>query len=55
MAPRPSGMSGCPMLDGDKLAEGEISIVGVFTDYCPERGMAFGESSTKALAVLERM
>jgi Trypsin-like peptidase domain len=55
MAPRPSGMSGCPMLDGDKLTERKISIIGVFTDYCRERGMAFGESATNALALLDRM
>jgi hypothetical protein len=55
MAPRPSGMSGGPMLDGDKLAKGQISIVGVFTDYWRERGMAFGESSTKVLGLLGRM
>jgi len=55
IAPRPSGMSGGPILDGDKLAKGQISIVGVFTDYCRERGMAFGESSSKVLALLGRM
>ena len=55
MAPRPSGMSGGPMLDGDKLAKGQISIVGVFTDYCRERAMAVGESSTKVLGLLGRM
>jgi hypothetical protein len=48
-------MSGCPMLDGDKLADGEISIIGVFTDYLREQGMAFGESSTSVLALLEKM
>jgi hypothetical protein len=55
IAPRPSGMSGGPMLDGDKLAKGHISIVGVFTDYWRERGMAFGESSAKVLGLLDRM
>ena len=55
MAPRPSGMSGGPMLDGDKLANGQISVIGVFTDYCRELGMAFGESSTKILALLEKL
>jgi len=43
------------MLDGDKLAEGKISIIGVFTDYRQGRGMAFGESSTKVLLLLEKM
>jgi hypothetical protein len=52
MAARPSGMSGCPMLDGDKLAENNLSIVGVFTDYCRERGVAFGEAATRVLALL---
>ncbi len=52
MAPRPSGMSGGPMLDSDKLANGELSIIGVFTDYCRERGMAFGESSARLMELL---
>ena len=43
------------MLDGDKLAKGHISIVGVFTDYWRGRGMAFGESSAKVLGLLDRM
>jgi len=53
MAPRPSGMSGCPMLDSDGLAENKLSIVGVFTDYRRERGIAFGEAATRVLALLD--
>jgi hypothetical protein len=53
MAPHPSGMSGCPMLDSDGLAENKLSIVGVFTDYRRERGIAFGEAATRVLALLD--
>ena len=55
MAPRPSGMSGGPMLDGDKLANGQVSVIGVFTHFLQERGMAFGESSSKVLMMLGQM
>ena len=55
MAPRPEGLSGCPMLDGEKLAEREISIIGVFTDLPEGQGMAFGESSAEVIALLDGM
>jgi len=52
MAPIPRGISGGPMLDAARLTIGRISIIGVFTDYCRERGIAFGESSSKVLGLL---
>ena len=55
MAPRPSGMSGCPMLDTLGLAERRVRVAGVFTDYRRERGMAFGEASWKVLSMLAQM
>jgi hypothetical protein len=51
----PEGLSGCPMLDADRLAAGELSVVGVFTDYKKESGSAFGESSLNALQLIARM
>lgn len=54
-APRPAGMSGCPMLDAVKLALGRVSIIGVFTDYLQLSGRAFGESAPKALSLLKHM
>jgi hypothetical protein len=41
------------MLDSDGLAENKLSIVGVFTDYRRERGIAFGEAATRVLALLD--
>ena len=55
MAPHPSGMSGCPMLDSLRLRERQISIVGVFTEYRGEQGLAFGEVSSKVLSLLARV
>ncbi len=55
MAPCPRGISGGPMLDADKLALDQISIIGVFTDYLQVRGMAYGESSIKALGLIRGM
>jgi hypothetical protein len=54
-APIPSGLSGGPMLDSARLADGNISIIGVFTDYLKERGIAFRESSAKLVALLRRL
>jgi hypothetical protein len=54
-ASRPAGMSGCPMLDAVKLGLGQVSIVGVFTDYLPRSGRAFGESASKLIALLKQM
>jgi hypothetical protein len=55
MVPIPSGLSGGPMLDSARLADGNISIIGVFTDHLKERGIAFGESSAKLVALLRGM
>jgi hypothetical protein len=54
-APRPEGMSGAPMLDSQMLCAGKVVIVGVFTDYVQEKGLAFGESAPKVIALLERL
>lgn len=54
-APLPRGMSGCPMLVGEKLAVNQVDIIGVFTDYHREEGAAFGESSRKIVELLEAM
>ena len=43
------------MLDGDKLEKGNISIIGVFTTYRREQGMAFGERSDKIIRLLDVM
>jgi hypothetical protein len=53
MAPIPQGLSGCPMLDGEKLFNGEVRVIGVFTE-CPEdQGTAVGTSSTMIIALLD--
>lgn len=54
-APRPAGMSGCPMIDAVELALGKVSIVGVFTDYIETAGYAFGESAPKVISLLQYM
>ena len=43
------------MLDSNKLFMGKLEVVGVFTDYLREKGIAYGESSTKVLAMLEEI
>jgi hypothetical protein len=53
MAPRPSGLSGCPMINSVKLHKGEVCIVGVFTDQ--RDGVAFGEASPKVQALLSEL
>jgi hypothetical protein len=53
MAPRPSGLSGCPMIHSEKLIEGEVRIIGIFTDQ--RDGIAFGEGSHKAHAMLKQL
>jgi hypothetical protein len=53
--PTPRGLSGCPMLDTAKLALQKVAVIGVFTDKPPERGVAFGESTAKLLALLRSM
>ncbi|GEM_PF-1958799 len=40
---RPSGLSGCPMVDTIKLIKGTVSVVGVFTDQ--KNGKAWGEDA----------
>lgn len=52
-APIPRGLSGCPMLDTARLAEGEARIVGVFTDQTD--GKAFGPSARHVLGLLDYM
>lgn len=54
-AARPAGMSGAPMLDTKKLGTGIVEVVGVFTDYEQEKGLAFGESAPKVIALLEQL
>jgi hypothetical protein len=54
-APRPVGLSGGPMLDTAKLSLGDVSIVGVFTEYSQERGSGLGESAWKVIALLEQL
>jgi hypothetical protein len=54
-AARPSGMSGAPMLDTAMLGAGIVVIVGVFTDYVREKGLGFGESAPKVIALLEQL
>lgn len=51
--PVPSGLSGGAMLDSEALMAGDVRIVGLFTDYANQRGMAFGETSTKVQALLD--
>jgi hypothetical protein len=43
------------MLDSLRLRERQISIVGVFTEYRGEQGLAFGEVSSKVLSLLARV
>jgi len=54
-AARPAGMSGAPMLDTKMLGAGSVVIVGVFTDYVQEKGLGFGESAPKVIALLEQL
>ena len=54
-AARPVGMSGAPMLDTQMLGAGKVVIVGVFTDYVQEKGLGFGESAPKVIALLEQL
>lgn len=51
-APIPSGLSGGAMLDADRLAAGEINVVGIFTDFHSDKSLAFGEAARKARAML---
>jgi hypothetical protein len=53
--PVPTGISGGAMLDSDALKAGEVRIVGLFTEYPNERGLALGETSTKIAALLDLM
>lgn len=53
MAPVPRGLSGGAMLDSLALHEGIVRIVGIFTDKPGHKGIAFGEVSVKALALLD--
>lgn len=53
MTPTPRGLSGGPMLDSTCLAQGKLSIVGIFTDKPEGKGMAYGEVSVKVLAMLQ--
>jgi hypothetical protein len=41
------------MLDANKLCHGNVSIVGVFTDYRQGRGL--GESAWKVIALLQQL
>ena len=43
------------MLDTKMLAAGSVVIVGVFTDYVQEKGLGFGESAPKVIALLEQL
>jgi hypothetical protein len=54
-APRPEGMSGGPMLDTGMLGAGKVMIVGVFTNYMQEKGLGFGETAPKVIALLEQL
>ena len=40
------------MLDGDALAAGEVRVLGVFTTFRQQSGLAFGESIDKAKEML---
>jgi hypothetical protein len=53
MVPRPSGLSGCPMINPIKLLKEQVCIVGVFTDQA--NGIAFGEASPKLYALLSKL
>jgi hypothetical protein len=54
-APIPFGLSGGPMLDANKLLHGNVSIVGVFTDYRQRTGHGLGESAGKVIALLQQL
>ncbi len=54
-AARPHGLSGGPMLDAEMLANGRVSIIGIFTEAPRELGIALGESSGKALSLISQM
>jgi Trypsin-like peptidase domain len=51
-SPIPRGISGGPMLDTMKLREGKVAIVGVFTTYEQDRGLAYGETAQKVIDLL---
>jgi hypothetical protein len=51
-SPIPWGVSGGPMLDTMKLSEGKVEIVGVFTTYEQDRGLAYGETAQKVIDLL---
>jgi hypothetical protein len=53
MTPTPRGLSGGPMLDSIALAQGQLQIVGIFTDKPNGKGIAFGEVAAKVLAMLQ--
>jgi hypothetical protein len=55
VAPKPSGLSGGPMLDSAALIEGRAQIAGLLTDKPPDKGIAYGESSPKILATIEEI
>jgi hypothetical protein len=55
MSATPSGLSGCPMLDSHLLANGQVCILGVFTDYIKGEALSFGESSTTIIKLLETL
>ena len=55
MAPRPSGLSGGPMLDSMMLMKGQVSVVGVFTEKPLGQGVAVGEAISKVRSMLARM
>lgn len=52
-SPIPKGLSGGPMLDSDRLAAGEVSVVGVFTDKPFGKGEAFGEPASLVHAMIQ--
>lgn len=53
VTPTPRGLSGGPMLDSIALAQGQLQIVGIFTDKPNGKGIAFGEVAAKVLAMLQ--
>jgi hypothetical protein len=54
-APIPSGLSGCPMMDGEMLAAGQVRILGVFTTYESYYGTAYGEHATKIIEMMSQI
>jgi hypothetical protein len=52
-APRPEGLSGCPMLDTIRLSLGVVRVVGVFTEQ--KNGLALGETAHKLCSLLEKL